>query len=169
MWTVCSFSSYSIFNQLKYVEGHVITNAYYTYGSDLLACVFGGYMYLSIDVKATFACAYFCSFVGVFYVFWIDHTDDVQRQNIITGLLLLTKFGITCAFLTTYQTSFHTNIFPQSYRASAIGVCNIIARTVTLLAPTMNDLQKPTPLILMMGAAAIGLISSFFINDKSIR
>ena len=135
MWTVCSFSSFLLSYQLKYIEGDIFRNAYCTYLSDLVACVLGGFMYQKIGMQSTFGCAFFCASLGIFYILIIEYIADPVNYDVIPSLLLLIKFGLTIGFLATYQASFHDDIFPQSHRSTAIALCNIIARAVTILAP----------------------------------
>jgi hypothetical protein len=77
-------------------------------------------------------------------------------------LTMLTKFGSGAAMLTTYSASFgDENIFPSKKRATAIGICNIIARSVTIFAPQVNELQAPIPMLFFIASVSFALIISF--------
>merc|ERR1711962_1313634 len=76
-------------------------------------------------------------------------------------LLLLGKFGASCAFATLYV--FTSELFPTSIRTSAIGTCSIVSRLFTMAAPFVSSyLPKLTnnsvPFYLFGGA---GLLASF--------
>jgi hypothetical protein len=56
-------------------------------------------------------------------------------------LTMLTKFGSGAAMLITYSASFgDEQLFPSKKRTTAIGICNIIARSITIFAPQVNEL-----------------------------
>lgn len=55
-------------------------------------------------------------------------------------------------------------MFPQEYRSTIIGICNIIARAVTVLSPMINELPEPQPMIFLMSVTAIAFINSFFLK-----
>ena len=77
-------------------------------------------------------------------------------------LTLITKFGIGAAMLSCYQASYSDqNIFPSQKRASAIGICNIIARSITTLAPIINELAPPFPMLTFVALVSLGIITSF--------
>jgi hypothetical protein len=60
----------------------------------------------------------------------------LTAANLMPILTMLTKFGSGAAMLTTYTASFgDESVFPSKKRATAIGICNIIARTITVFAP----------------------------------
>ena len=55
-------------------------------------------------------------------------------------------------------------MFPQAHRATVIGVCNILARAATILAPLVNELPEPQPMVCLMALAAIAFVNSFFLS-----
>ena len=85
-------------------------------------------------------------------------------------LTMLTKFGIGAAMLTTYSASFgDENIFPSKKRATAIGICNIIARSVTIFAPQVNELSAPIPMLFFIASTSFALIISFSFYQPTKR
>ena len=46
-------------------------------------------------------------------------------------------------------------------RTTAIGICNFIARTFTIFAPLVAELDKPIPIIIVMIVTTAGLITTF--------
>jgi len=52
-------------------------------------------------------------------------------------------------------------IFPASKRVTAIGICNIVARALTILAPLVNEARVPLPMLSFIAAISIALIFSF--------
>jgi len=52
-------------------------------------------------------------------------------------------------------------MFPQIHRATVIGMCNIIARSFTIMAPLVNEYPEPIPMLVIMILVTIGLLNSF--------
>jgi hypothetical protein len=78
-------------------------------------------------------------------------------------LILILKMGIIMSFITTTQISFTDDrIFPSSKRNTSVGTCGMIARSVTIVAPIVNEWDVPYPILIMLGFTIIGLINTFF-------
>ena len=59
-------------------------------------------------------------------------------------------------------------IFPQSLRATSIGICNFVARLITISAPEVNELKKPYPMMCLMAMLSIAVVNSMFLSfDKT--
>lgn len=64
--------------------------------------------------------------------------------------------------LITYTGSMsNDNIFPADKRATAMGICNIVARMVTIIAPEVNELKQPLPIMILGAVLVMSLLSSF--------
>ena len=57
-------------------------------------------------------------------------------------------------------------IFPFYKRITSTGLCNFIGRLVTVAAPVVAELDKPTPAIVMLVFNFVGLIASLFLPSK---
>jgi len=79
----------------------------------------------------------------------------------------LAKFGISLAFLCTYQASFSDETtFPIHIRASAIGTCQFFARGLTILAPEITELPSPLPIVAFLAIVTLALITSYTFEDQ---
>lgn len=55
-------------------------------------------------------------------------------------IILMLKMGIIISFITTTQVSFTDDrIFPPNKRNSSVGTSGIIARSITIVAPIVNE------------------------------
>ena len=54
-------------------------------------------------------------------------------------------------------------MFPFYKKATAIGICNFIARFVTIFASLAAELDRPWPAALLILANSIALINAFFL------
>jgi hypothetical protein len=51
-------------------------------------------------------------------------------------------------------------LFPSKKRATAIGICQIFARGLTILAPEICELPKPLPVLIVCVIAIIAFITA---------
>ena len=73
-------------------------------------------------------------------------------------LCFLTKFGIAMSFLNSYFASYlEENIFSPEKRATAIGICNLVARGIQAFAPMLNELHDPIPISMVCIVLVIGI------------
>ena len=55
-------------------------------------------------------------------------------------LILIMKMGIITGFIITTQVSFTDDrIFPANKRNTSVGTCGMIARSITIVAPIVNE------------------------------
>ena len=130
-------------------------------------------MYSIYGLKRSFMVAFAIAIVGGIGIYLIQSNNPVvtnfpyfshflNAHNLMPILTMLTKFGSGAAMLTTYSASFgDEHIFPSKKRATAIGICNIIARSVTVFAPQVNELQAPIPMLFFIASTSFALIISF--------
>ena len=52
-------------------------------------------------------------------------------------------------------------MFPHLKRATAIGICNFVARFVTIFAPMAAELEKPLPTLILLIINMTALLISF--------
>ena len=84
---------------------------------------------------------------------------------------MITKFGMGVAMLSCYSACYSDdNIFPADKRATAIGICNIVARSLTIFSSQVNELKPPLPMLTFNTVVGIALISSFsFITQSDVE
>ena len=74
------------------------------------------------------------------------------------------KVFVNTTFLNAYQASYNEDvIFPFYKRATTIGICNFVARTVTIAAPLVAELDRPLPALILLASNFVSLISSIFL------
>lgn len=66
-------------------------------------------------------------------------------------IILFLKMGIIMSFITTTQVSFTDDrIFPPQKRNTSVGSCGMIGRSITILAPIVNEWSMPIPMLIMI-------------------
>lgn len=177
IWTSTIFSSYLIMFQLKYLKGNIFHNTNSYAFSDAISRVFGGLFFANYGLKKSLVLAYTISMVGGLGIYFIQSNyleyyksypqiafliQNVDINSLMPRLLMVTKFGIGAASLASYSACFSDDtIFPASKRVTAIGICNIVARALTILAPLVNEARVPLPMLSFIAAISIALIFSF--------
>lgn len=79
--------------------------------------------------------------------------------------VFIAKFGIEIGFLSSYFASFTDDrIFPIEKRATAIGICKVVARTLAGTAPMVNELPDPIPMSLFAVTLAVAFIYNMTLN-----
>jgi hypothetical protein len=52
-------------------------------------------------------------------------------------------------------------LFPDEKRATAIGICQLVARGLTILSPEEAELPAPQPMMIFCGLVSLALITTF--------
>jgi hypothetical protein len=77
-------------------------------------------------------------------------------------LILILKMGIIMSFIITTQVSFTDDrIFPSNKRNTSVGSCGMIARSITIVAPIVNEWAAPMPIMVILAFSVIGILTSY--------
>ena len=58
-------------------------------------------------------------------------------------------------------------IFPFYKRATAIGICNFVARGVTVASSLCAELDRPWPGVLLISVTTIAFVDAFFLPSMA--
>uniref|UniRef100_A0A1A8H2S3 Major facilitator superfamily (MFS) profile domain-containing protein n=1 Tax=Nothobranchius korthausae TaxID=1143690 RepID=A0A1A8H2S3_9TELE len=97
-------------------------------------------------------------------------TIPADHPNILTGLAMVGKFGITASFAVIYV--YTAEIFPTVVRQTGIGVSSMFARMGGVLAPMINMLHNhspATPLILFGVSPLLGAMLALALPETADR
>ena len=179
MWSAVCFTTYLLHFQLKYLEGDLFTNNKFCAITDFIACFFGGYVYKMFGLKRTYYISISLGIIGGLGVLYLEsmHSDQLISNSQFDFFnkwmpicIATAKFGIAISFLASYFASFIDNrIFPMEKRATAIGVCNVCARTLTGLSPIISELQEPLPMVYFVAILFIALICTTTIHLEELK
>ena len=82
-----------------------------------------------------------------------------------TALILITNFGIVCAFDIAYL--INAELFPTILLSTAYGACNILGRLISIMAPIAANMPQPYPLlILFIFSVLCAILSQMLIKVK---
>ena len=80
-------------------------------------------------------------------------------------MFLFAKFGITCAINICYAAN--SFFFPTLFAATAMGICNFLARLVSAGSYIISQLEEPVPMILFTGLCCVTFVASFFLQTAT--
>ena len=188
MWSVASFSYYLLIYMNKYFEGSIYVNFYLDGISGLIGSCTAVLIYTCARIRWSFIIASTLSllgsvflllfqqdyispnFVSVFMTEKSPYDEDSPETKayylavLIPAVVFVTKIGVNITWYVVYQASFSENIvFPFYNRATAIGICNFIARLSITLSSIVAELPRPVPASVLITLFAIELIVCFFL------
>lgn len=152
MWACCSFTYYMIAFQLKYLPGNVYNNNLASTVSEFGAIALSGFMYEKLGLKLSYSILLMISVVGGIFILFLGTDSKVLMPLFV----LLAKFGISGGFNLSYCAT--VDVFPVLFCGTGIGVCNFFARTLTIFAPMVAEVQPPLPMILFTSLSALGIL-----------
>ena len=159
-----SFCYFLINFQMKQFEGSLITNTLSSQIAELLADIISMFLYRRLGAKLAFSSMFMFSVVGA-ALLWIFHTQKGQRQNpVLLIFIFMSKFGVSSCFNSCYLG--FVQLIPTLYSSSAFGYGNVVARTITILAPLIAEKQHPYPLLAIIIMASIAALASAFLITK---
>mmetsp|Transcript_15978 Transcript_15978/g.24778 ORF Transcript_15978/g.24778 Transcript_15978/m.24778 type:complete len:232 (-) Transcript_15978:28-723(-) len=191
MWTVSTLTVYMLLYLNKYLAGGIYIQYYFDGISGLLAYSVGKIIYEAWRVKVTFIISFVITLVGVMGIllfeaeilqpYFIDSLGcppsgyepgspkdrDYHMARIIPAFSFLAKVGCHVSFLAAYYASFSdAKIFPLDKRGRQIGICNFVARGVTIFASLFAELDKPIPMLILSSITIFALVTSFFFDSS---
>ena len=147
IWLTTSFSFYLISFLLTHF-GQVYTTTMLSSVSDLAAYTFAGNVFKCLGVKKTYFLGYTISSIGglILLFFGLNH----QTAWYFPAIVLFARFGVALSFGVNYISN--SFLFPTLFAATAIGLCNCVARSFTTISPILAQMDEPLPMILFTSA-----------------
>ena len=158
VWLTASFGYYLIATLINMFDDPYET-ALTSAGSEMLAYLISGLFYERIGVKTSLILSYAISTVGgIAILSW-----GLQNDGSVLFLLqfLMAKFGVTCAFNITFAANAY--FFPVLFAATAMGVCNFLARLFSSFSFVFGRMEEPIPMILFTILVALSSVAPFFL------
>jgi len=95
---------------------------------------------------------------------------DYHMKKVIPFFTFVTKLGNQTLFSLAYLVCFtDPTVFPLLRRSTGTGICNFIARFLTIFAPLVAELDAPIPIAVLLVLQIIALIVSFFFASESAK
>ena len=109
----------------------------------MLAYAFAGVLYQLSGIKSSLFLSFGIAFLGglAILAYGLAHPQDM----VFPILVLVSKFGIACAFNIIYVS--HSSVFPIAFAATALGFCNFFARIFSATSPVLAQIEEPLPMV----------------------
>jgi len=170
-WLTASFNYYLISFLLKYFPGNINYNSMLSVVSEILAMILSGLFFVKFGVRTSFIITFGISFIGgcaiLIYetkISFFSGESTSLPSWIFPTLVLMAKFGVTVAFGICYNSN--SALFPVLFSATAMGVCNMLARFCSIFAPQVAEIQSMLPMIIFTGLSFLTMVLSSFIVVK---
>ena len=145
--------------QLKYLPGNVNVNTFASYVVELVSYVVSGWFYTKFSLKQNIIGFYGLAFV--FGMATLMYGLNNPNWSMVVFICMM-RFGMSAGSNVCYIGT--PTLFPTLFAATAMGTVNLVARAVTALAPYVNELGEPTPMIFYCATAGLGVVAAFFIQ-----
>lgn len=188
IWTNSSFSMYTLNYMNKHFEGNIFLNFYLDGAAGIVGTLIAAPLYSLLKIRWSFFTTLVC--INVFLLLFFLHQENIvtskwieafgypqcpypegseeeqeyHKKVMIPVWIFCAKVFVNTTFLNAYQASYNEDvIFPFYKRATSIGICNFVARTVTIAAPLVAELDRPLPALILLAFNFVSLISSIFL------
>jgi MFS family permease len=162
---------------MKYLEGNIFVNFYIFGAAGIIAVFIGGVVYSRFGLRYSYVLSYVMSIIGAVgmlviqtnaIAFETQALRDTFDEKFMPILILILKMGIIMSFIITTQVSFTDDrIFPPNKRNTSVGSCGMIARSITIVAPIVNEWAAPLPIVVILGFSIIGIFTSWTFPEES--
>ena len=105
------------------------------------------------------------SAIGSIPVIFSQNASEGYKQYIVPVCLWIANFGSCGNFANLYIG--HLDLFPLVFATTTMGICNVVARSLTVFAPLVAEIEEPYPEIAYSVMCFIAAVTSLFIRDKS--
>ena len=161
VWLSTSFGYYLILTLINTFD-KVYISALSSSFSEMVAYVISGIFYQKVGVKLSLTLSFVISTIGgILILAWgLKH----ESSPWFFVCFLLTKFGITCTFNINFVANQY--FFPTLFAATALGVCNFLARLASSFSFIVSEMDEPLPMILFTVLCTIAALASAFLNTE---
>jgi hypothetical protein len=138
---------------MKHVNGSLIVNTLSSQCSEFIADAMGGGVYSMMGPKVSFFGMFTLSATGsvLLMLFW-------DNLSLVPVFITMAKFGISACFNMVFIAS--VQLIPTKLTGTVFGYSNVLARSITVLAPIVAEINYPTPLIINIATALVAAVAS---------
>ena len=189
MWTAANFTGVLLQYLNKYLSGTIFLNFYIEGVAGIVGFAIGKVLNYIWKTKISFIVSYVVTILGAFFIFMFEgeyitpyafgtcectgypHESPEDKKyhldNIIPWFTFLAKVGTNITYSAASYASFSDpTIFPLLKRSTAVGICDLFAIGITIFAPFVAELERPIPILVVIGISLVGLGVSFTFQSR---
>ena len=155
-WIASSFCFFIIGFYIKYVPGDIFSNMIATSVSDGLSSIAAGVFAQILGTKRTITFSFMFASCGGLMLIFSEYEP--------TFCIMVTKFGINCAFTLCYIVN--AEYFPAIVCSRVFGICNLFARFSTILSPVIAEIEPPIPMCICVCICLMSSFGSLFLTKN---
>ena len=121
------------------MPGSVWRNSVFSSIADIVARPFGLLLYKKMDVRKSLSIVFALSAMGSFPVIFSVNASQTFKTYVVPACLFVMNLGTSATFGNLYLG--HMDLFPIVFSSTAMGLCNILARTLTVFAPIVAEIE----------------------------
>ena len=137
IWSTCSFTYYLAKFQLKFIAGNVFVNSVTSSLADAFSRPVAYFAYKCMDTRRVMLMFFLISAFSSIPVMFSEGASQSYKDYVVPTCLLFANFGSCGNFSNLYIG--HLDLFPLVFGTTTMGICNVIARFVTIFAPIVAE------------------------------
>ena len=155
LFVCASFNYYLITFYTKYIPGNVYVNTIVCSLAEAVSTWCAGPTVRLLKPRNSITIAF--SMCGVFSIgLWLVQAADAT--GLIPVVILGARFGICAGFGMLYMCTLY--YFPSRHTGSVFGICNTVARAITILSPMVAETPAPIPVMsIIISCVVAGALS----------
>ena len=154
IWSVATFDLFLILFMLTSFGQIFVTSFIFGLGSIAISAA-SGPIFKRFGVKQTQRIG--LSLASVCGALLLFLGTQMQGYYLVPVLVMGAKIGNGLSMSSCLISNSH--LFPTLFAVSALGLCNFIAKSLTILAPIVAQLEEPLPMLLFTGSSIVALAS----------
>ena len=167
LMSAASFDFYLINFYLKYIPGNIFINTIVSSASSSASCYIAGIIIIKMGSRNGMCVAFtMCFLSGIVLLISESGGDDSTLMiSAIPFAVLSAQFGASCAFGMLYMCTLQ--FFPSQFLGTVFGVCNVTARSITILSPMVAEADHPIPEVLIITTCLGAAIMTRFLRTPN--
>ena len=146
---------------MKYLPGNIFVNTLVSSTLDIPISIGGGFLYHKFGVRITLPVAYALSLTGALLLIFFGGYNEIADAIMV----MLARCGVKLALDLCYLAN--STIFPAIFAGTAFGMCNIGAKSFTIMSPLIAELDKPVPMITFSIVLSFAIFAAFMIKTEA--
>lgn len=165
VWSIVSFSFYISKYQIKHLAGDIFVNSLTSSLADVIARPIGLWFYKRMNAKPAMTSLFAIAAIGSFPIIFSEVASDGYRTYFVPICLFVMGTGMTATFGVLYIG--HMDLFPIVFSTTSMGLCNIMARFLTIFAPIVAEIDEPVPATIFTILCCVAIVITLFIRKKT--
>ena len=159
-WCTCSIGYYVLAYVLKYLNGSIFSLGYASAAGEVFGKLSTIPILKYLSLRRVFLLSFGMSTISLALMILCADSDLLTPV-----LLLVNRFFFSQAYVLSYLSI--VLLYPTVLAASAGGICVMVSKCVTIIAPMIAEVRSPLNLLIVLCVSLAAAIGSQFLNDEN--